>query len=274
MIDDGLQPWPAEVLRAVRRFRQGDVIPLPSTFYLSTPRYPLWRLSLPEAPDDVDPQIVESEWNEGALGLITSQTCDITEDGRTTPRKPWIQVAPVYDLRHAGTLPQHLVRLTGQDLPGNSIADLRIELPVEKGWLVDQNPIAGFSDAEGFRSLARRLALQREREALPQWVEDLIYKPFQNADELLGTAMLGTVEEVRLAFETNDLSTTQVVWFVVLTIEAARIEELTALWSDWCEGLSSRLPAGASLLPVVVLTADMMTAREYRVTAPIAQFSV
>jgi len=273
MVDERLQPWPPEVREAVARFRQGDVIRLPSIFYLACPRYPLWALSLPTPGEDTDPQVIESEWSSESLGLITSQTCDIAEDERPTPRKPWIQVSPVYQRHITGTPPMHMVRLTGVGLTPDSYADLRIELPIEKGWLVDQTPVAGFADAEQFRMLALRLALQRRREAFPTWVVERICAPLRDEAALRALGLLDGVEEIRLAFEGDDLSSTRAAGLMILAVGEEAREALTPGWSDWCESLAEGLSPEVHLLPVVVLTADTMRAREYRRTAPVWVFS-
>lgn len=43
--------------------------------------------------------------------------------------------------------------------PGFWVADLRIELPVEKGWLAGQTPTKGFDNEDSQRGLGARLAL-------------------------------------------------------------------------------------------------------------------
>jgi hypothetical protein len=195
------------------------------------------------------------------------------EDGARAPRKPWIQVAPVFRRIFSGTSPQHVVMLDGPELAQDSVADLRIEMPVEKGWLVDQTPLAGFSDSEGFRRLARRLALVREREAFPQWVNRSICGPLRDEDGLRNAGLLEGVEEIRVAFSGDDLSTTKAAGLVVLVSSERSIPQLGERWSDWCEQVASELSHDAHLLPVLVLTPDSMSAREHQRTAPVAAFS-
>ncbi len=273
MIDERLQPWPPDVLDAVARFRQGDVIDLPSLFYLASPRFPLWELSLPSSPSDLEPQLVESEWIEGTRGLITTQTCDISEEGVRAPKKPWIQVAPVFQRLIGGTPPLHVLRLDGPSLAPDSVVDLRIEMPVEKGWLVNQMPSAGFSSADGFRGLAQRLALIRQREAFPDWVVTSICRRLRDDDQLRDAGLLHDVEEIRLAFSGDDLSTTKSAGLIVLVSHEASIASMAAPWSEWCAEVATELDGTADLLPVLVLTPDMMSAREYRMTAPVRAYT-
>ncbi len=101
-------------------------------------------------------------------GIITTQTCDLEEQG--TPVQPWFAVSPVYQLadnpeaaKLAGK--QYVVRLSNPALNGTWIADLRIEVPVEKSFLAGKAPVAGFSDGKAAEEFGIRLGRPRARSA-------------------------------------------------------------------------------------------------------------
>jgi hypothetical protein len=95
------------------------------------------------------------------------------------PKNPWITVAPVYDasgLLNAGQHGQvkagqilYLVHITAEWASnGLWVADLRLELPIEKTFLMNQYPIEAFSDETQYATLAQRLGARRQRLAAPQ----------------------------------------------------------------------------------------------------------
>lgn len=176
MIDEHIKrPWPPEVLEAAALFKLGDVIERPPFFYA---RHPTLELFDSSGAAEGESQVAELHPEDAPpYAIITTQTCDVDERG--VPEQPWIQASPVYPL--AGDAPPnraYLVELTGA-LPGRHVADLRIELPLEKTLLVGRQPIAGFATEEEGEAFARRLGVRRARAAL--------------ADELVETvtALLG-----------------------------------------------------------------------------------
>ena len=87
-----------------------------------------------------DAVIEVNEEETPPFDIITSPGGDV-DDVR---RKPWVQVAPVYhadevsssqlaDVRRDAV--PHLVLLDPPDLNGAWVADLRLEMPVEKSWI-------------------------------------------------------------------------------------------------------------------------------------------
>lgn len=145
MIEDGLpdsrEGWPDGVLEAIGTFVLGDVIDGPPIFYFADPRVPVWEATKHALIDEADVVVLDGM----SKALITSQTCDVGEEDADPPMKPFVMVAPVYDaadildggtrsLLKRGRGPAYLVYLPALE-PGFWVADLRIELPVEKGWL-------------------------------------------------------------------------------------------------------------------------------------------
>ncbi|MDP8942914.1 MAG: hypothetical protein M3N16_02155 [Actinomycetota bacterium] len=174
MIDRHIErPWPEDVLQALERFKQGDLIERPPFFYGVRPGTRVWSME-DEAHDPADggSQVEELHPDDGpSFGIITSQTCDLNEQG--PPTQPWLQVSPVYLLEGTEADQEkllqkaYIVELTGTDLPlGRWVADLRIELPLEKTALVGREPIPGFASETEADSFARRLGVRRARAAL------------------------------------------------------------------------------------------------------------
>jgi hypothetical protein len=197
VIDNGLLPkWDPAVANAVGRFDQGDIVERPPFFYASVPSRGVWSTTtlladqIGEGEDaviEVDPQ------DRPPYGVITSQGCDIAD----TSRKPWVQVAPVYeaaavitddsrlaDVRRDAV--PHLVLLDPPRLDGLWVADLRIEMPIEKSWLAEREPIIGFEGEEGRRRFAQRLAGRLERPALPDEIHEAVVRPLRRWLERAG----------------------------------------------------------------------------------------
>jgi hypothetical protein len=177
-------PWPENVAEACGRFKQGDLIKKPPFFYGVSSRSRIWG---PDEENDADDPVEEGEADDAVgdeshvdelhpdespeFGIITTQTCDLSEQGR--PTQPWIQVSPVYRLEGEPEDQEYLLskayitELTGPDLPeGRWVADLRIEVPLEKTVLLDRAPIAGFGSEDEADEFARRLGVRRARAAL------------------------------------------------------------------------------------------------------------
>jgi hypothetical protein len=169
-------PWPENVTEALRRFKQGDLIRRPPFFYGVSSGSRIWGVAEEEDGAD-DPANDGSHVDElhpeesPEFGIITTQTCDLSEQGR--PTQPWFQVSPVYRLEGQSEEQERLLskaytaELTGPDLPdGRWVADLRIEVPLEKTVLVGRHPIAGFATEQEADDFGRRLGVRRARAAL------------------------------------------------------------------------------------------------------------
>lgn len=177
MIDRHLRrPWPDEVAEALEAFKQGDLLTRPPFFYGVRPGSRIWGVEdeqdgADNAADDGS-QVDELHPDESPeYGIITTQTCDLSEQG--LPAQPWFQVSPVYQPdgepkeQERLLTKAYIVELTGADLPaGRWVADLRIELPLEKTVLVGREPIAGFASEAEADEFARRLGVRRARAAL------------------------------------------------------------------------------------------------------------
>ena len=183
-IPDSKEQWPVGLLDHLRKFEQGHLVRRLPFFYYTDPNNPVYRASLPL--DDAEPLIWDAE--DFPYGIIATQTCDLREEDRKRPRQPWLHCCPVYrvDDPERG-LPQdqigHLRKgrlqhlIWTPDIPeseGVWAADLRLLVPMEKGWLLGQEPIDGFKDEAGRLQIGERLALIHSRPAFdPALVESV-----------------------------------------------------------------------------------------------------
>ena|SRR5579884_2927591 len=137
--------WPQDVLDALPAFRLGTIVEgVRFPFYgahaggLPLAYPPEDAVIAAEQPATRDLGFLEYELDtadgDPPRGVITSQTCDVCEEG--TPLQPWVQVSPLQLLPddYAGqTLPAFLYRANPPDLrPGVWVIDLRIEVAIEK----------------------------------------------------------------------------------------------------------------------------------------------
>lgn len=211
LISDGVPPsrdeWPKEVLEACTQFAAGDVVANPPFFYFADAAYPVWEATRAQDPTD-GVIIVDASAASPPFGVITSQTCDIGEEASRKPARPWITVAPVFDFSGAdqnlragilnGRGTATLVHLPALEAVSAGLwaADLRIEFPVEKGFLVGKTPIAGFDDEIGARRLLTRVAELRQRPAWAQSVLDSVGESFYASLQTLRKSNRALYDEV------------------------------------------------------------------------------
>lgn len=174
------RPWPPEVKEALEKFRQGDLIEKPPFFYGHGGDVRLWDLGDADLEDEADSAVEELHPDDSPpLGIITSQTCDVDEQGE--PMQPWFQVSPVYKLIGSEdeqawlASKQFTYELSGPGLPeGRWIADLRVEVPLEKSALIGRAPIRGFASEQEAEEFGKRLGVRRARPALANRLVDAI----------------------------------------------------------------------------------------------------
>lgn len=182
MIEEGLgQPWPESVRTAMEPFRQGHMIELPPVFYAADFRYPLFgtTASLAETVPEEErgEDFVDfAEEDRPPFGIITTQSCDLAEE-RAVPQQPWLAVAPVYEVAaDSGILGRDFICTL--DHPASErnvlVADVRIEMPLEKGLLVGRSPIESFESEKGYVDFANWLARRRGRPALASVVHTVV----------------------------------------------------------------------------------------------------
>lgn len=274
MIDDRVPAeWPHAVLDAVRQFRQGDIVDQPPFFYFRSDEHPLWELHIEPADAGEDGSIVDLDLAERPpYGLITTQTCDLYEEGKK-PRQPWFAVAPVYDFTSklkSGQLEQirrgevgHLVLLTADWLAeGTWVADLRIEVPVEKGWLVGRNPRRSFALLNEYKTLAGRLATRRGRPALSTALTSHIVLPLRTWLKDKGKKYRDEVESLRLLVA-DDPAVSKVAGLIVVAAGDGLSDEAKMAWTEFENGLIDDAAAhGVVALPFRYGTYDDFSGRD------------
>jgi hypothetical protein len=186
VIDDNLLPWPAEVDQSLASFRCGMVIGKPPFAYHALGRYALWSASTQSDEPDELVLIELADEDRPPYGIITTETCDLLEEGRDRKVRPWFQVSPVLDLAHLDD--QHkssieslrityLCRLTGPHFSdGFFVADLRISIPVEKGALVGRVALEGFAIEEEERAFSVQIGELATRPVWPHAVQQIIVR--------------------------------------------------------------------------------------------------
>lgn len=282
MIDGNIaNPWPPEVVSGLSGLTQGTVVTRPPFFYWGTPSASLYALTERPITDDdpvpADGEIVEIlEEDRPPYGIITTQTCDIQDGAR--PKKPWVQLAPVYraseDLPltrlQAGRYTTYLFWIPEIPEEGTWIADLRLQLPVEKGWLVTRADTSfdGFSNDAQRIAFAERLATNCQRPAVADRVMDHIVKPLQKALDRLGRdsgereRVLDPVEEFAFRFE-GDRIAPETVQLVGLSHEPVE-EDIQRWYQEWWAAHVAESTVGDVVLPPVFERFDELSATDYR----------
>lgn len=273
MIDGRLpDPWPGPVLESVRRWRQGYMVETPPFFYQRSEANPVWRMELEADGETREEELIELDPSERSpYGLITTQTCDLFEEGH--PRQPWFAVAPVYDFAdrlQPGQLSQlqkgyisHLVFLTAAWLPsGHWVADLRIEMPIEKGWLVGREPRPGFAVLKEYERLAGRLASRRGRPALSTQLTVSLARPLRDWLTGRGRASRDSLESLRVRVVGDPVLSGQAELLVIVKDEGLP-PEFESAWRAWeLARIESAEQEGVVLFPFRYGTLDDFTARD------------
>jgi len=290
-LPDGPEGWPSGVLSALRQFVQGDVVEKPPFFYFADPARPVWARTRAYAAGSDGPEVIEMPDNAGPpYGVITSQTCDIGEEDAQRPIRPWVQLCPVYDRvtdldsgwrrkLAKGDGPRYLMHLPA--LPGGFwVADFRIEVPVEKGWLATCAKLDGFRDEAAQRKVGERIAMLRSRPAFADRFVRLVQRPLVTAlKELRSTKrdlydrMDAQVEEV--AVELNSLLDPRDAR-ITLLVPGQVDPDIEDWWRSWWDTTSESCSnAGLDLQAFAIRKTSEVTVAEYRrmTTVPLTRIS-
>jgi len=294
-IDAGLperpEAWPSGALAALRHFVQGDVVEAPPFFYFADPSRPVWARTHAYAADSEGPEVIEMSAGAGPpYGVINTQTCDIGEEDADRPIRPWVQISPVYD--RSGDLDSgwrrklrrdegprylmHLPALTG----GFWVADFRIEVPVEKGWLATRRRLDGFADEAAQRRVGERIAMLRSRPAFAGSFVDLVQRPLVAAlkglratNRDLYDRMDSQVDEVAVELDSlldpHDAR-------ITLLVEGHVDQDVDDWWHEWWDVASERCEAAdLTLHAFAARRISDVSLAEYRrmTTVPLARIS-
>jgi len=263
MIDEDLEPWSEDVRDAVSRFRQGHLVEEPPVFYAADLRHPVWGQTHAIAEDagensDAATSLIELEPDQAPpLGIVTTQDCDLDSEVQ-----PWFAVAPVYQTEDPRLLEREYVhRLNPPDRDGDWLADLRIEMPVEKGALVGRKPIEAFPNEDGYLDFGRLLSRRRGRPALADVLHELVDRTMR-AMRQESTALRNLcrrarthVDRLMLAIPQGTRSQPEAVQLYVVTDGEADndVREWFGEWWDRARLVAER--EGLQLLPVEWLDA-------------------
>jgi len=262
MIDEDLEPWSQDVRDAVARFRQGHLLEKPPVFYAADLRHPVWGQTHAVAADgesgDTTTALIELDPDQGPpLGIVTTQDCDLESEAQ-----PWLAVAPVYEADSPRLLEREYVHpLKPPDRAGDWLADLRMEMPLEKGALVGREPIEAFPDEEGYLRFARLLSRRRGRPALADVLHALIDRTMRamrqesNSLRNLCRRARTNVDRLMLAIPQGTRTDPEVVQLYVVT-DGEALDDAREWFGEWWD--RARLTAereGLQLLPVAWLDA-------------------
>lgn len=289
IVDKGLpessEQWPPGVLDALAHWEQGDVVANPPLFYFADPNRPVWAATHAYSDVSDSPEVVEvADAVQPPYGLITTQTCDIAEEGRSKPVRPWVQVAPIYAITdngwkrklRKGSGPKYWLLIPDLRVDDQLwAADLRIEVPIEKGWLAGQERTIGFIDEAAKRAVGSRLALLRSRPAFSSLIDRLVVAGFASSLEKAITED-GDLEDhaesvLEICLQVDSFLDPRDVRIVVVTDGEAPPPVRTWL-DDSHESIASELATDDVLLhPIGVEDFNTMLAKDYRQMTPIWQ---
>ena len=273
----GAEDWPAGCLEALAAWEQGDVVANPHLFYFADPRFPIWEASRRYQADSEGPEIVQApDSHQPPYGLVTSQTCDIAEADSARPLRPWVQIAPIFVEMDKGWRKKLLKGggprywLHVPDLPGSDVfvADLRIEMPVEKGWLAQQERIEGFPSEEAKSVVGRRTSMLRGRPAFSTDFNKTILDPLLAAIEDDGEEddrpddFLDELVEVAVLVDSTLQPTSVQVVFITESDIGPGVEDWLQGWRDG--RVEEADSAGISLLALDIRKLAEIPASEYR----------
>lgn len=261
---------------ATAQLRQGTIVESPPFVYAASQHHPLFSASVAWAESDraaTGAVNVLNAARRAPRGIIVTQTCDLVEEG-SRPKRPWVLIAPVYTLTcDAGTRKlieqargyDYLCPITGleADLKRFWVADLRLLMPVEKGWLVGVATSAGFGDEVGYDRLGRQLSSLFAR---PAYATPLITHILRPLNELLREISErwadDPIVDVGLALGRSRVDPTNAQ--VVFVLDGPMDEELHELIIAWGQHIVEASPSGLHVLLPRTVSVDDLTVREYR----------
>ena len=287
-IDGGLESdWPDEIHDAVSSLRQGDLVQSPPFVYYADGAQPIFALTRDWAAAKDGRSGVVSATDPASrppYGVIATHTCDLVEEARPDktrqPKRPWVQVAPVYFRRSSAGEARairgarrfdYLVWMSalGEHDDGVWVADLRISVPVEKGWFVGRDHWPGFTDADPVTELAARVAKLATRPAYPLALNDRVLRPLADRLQQLCDDFPASdgIQEVslELGYQRDDPEFVRVIFIGEENIPA-KVQQALMTW--WTTTFADDQPAGLVVLEPQFTTYDEMDVRRYKRLEP------
>jgi hypothetical protein len=278
-LQDGIDPraWPEEARDATRHLRQGHLIAKPPLVYAASPGYPIhattkaWALS---GKADTGAVNLIADDLRPPYGLIVTQTCDLVEEG--TPKRPWVHVAPVYIYEgdkgqrkqiERGRGLQYLcpTPALGEIENGIWVADLRLLVAVEKGWLVGQKPVEAFVTEDGFDRLRAQLAASVSRKAFATVLNNHILDPTFELLKKLAIEYQGDDPIIEVGLATGRSRVEPANAQICFILDGELPDDLRRQILDWWEIVSQTArAAGLETMVPRFVSVDELTAREYR----------
>ena len=295
IIDQGLpedrDAWPQGVLEALRVWRQGDVVQAPPFFHWTRPDHAVW---VPGHQPDNPGVLAWPEIITPRFAIVTTQTCDIGEEDCSRPSRPFIQLAPVYDvaetldgglrkLLERGAGSQYLVHvpdLVDADVGEFWVADLRVEVPIDKGWLATKTRIEGFIQEDARQRFGERTAMLRSRPAFSDRFVSLIQRPFVDAlkelrasDRDLFEKLDAQVVEFGAELDSRLAPTLLVPWFLCDEEPDADVVSWLEAWVGETQDRVAHTEL--TVMPSRIVSFDDISGRKLRslTTVPLVRFS-
>lgn len=271
MIQEGLQEeWPSGIAAAIDPFQQGHLIELPPFFYATDLRDPIWsagRIMAAELAGEEEPgeELIDLDLDfRPPFGIITSQGCEIVEE-RSQPLQPWIQVAPTYCCNPESKLLERdfVARLDPPGLDGEAwIADLRIEVPLEKSILIGRTPIEAFRDERSYEDFGKWLGARRGRPALHAVIHEVItrtlgeLKAENKPNRKKVRRFRDSIYKLKLGIEDGTRLDPSAARLYVVT-KGERSEEMTEFFEVWWDRANEvAAQAGLALLQTTWLSVE------------------
>ena len=279
MIDKGVPPrdsWPDGLLSKLREWEQGDVVVRPPLFYFADPSAAIWEATRAYADSSSGPEIIlPPDEVLPPYGIVTTQTCDIAEEESSRPVRPWVQIAPIYPVTawkrsklEGGKGPRYWFLVPDLPEEGVWVADLRIEVPVEKSWLAGQTRIEGFTSESEKRKVGRRLAWLKGRPAFSRELNEIQQALFDAldlkvpAEQEIHDKLLDQLEEVVVLVDSYLTPTSVQVVFLTNVPLASDCQR----WlSEWREGtVEESSVTGLTFHALDFRTLSSVSIEEYR----------
>jgi hypothetical protein len=280
VIDDGndRERWPPEIKTRLPSFRQGSLVADPPFAYHAGSALAIWQATTEADAEGEETLLIDLDPVDcPPYGIITSHSCDVDEEGEN--RKPWVMIAPVYSI--PGDQRLSLIRAWQMaflaPVPGLGdewVADLRIEFPVEKSWLVLRQPQDAYNTPEDFARFSRFCGDHRSRPALATSIYKSVIWDLRNRlsqlakeDPSLHAAFAVGVQHMYVAVNGDALLSPSDI--EAIFVSDAALPQSVRDWLNnwWVEIIKKRPPF--NVLANRYLTYEDVSFREYRGWHPV-----